>query len=203
LLADNTSGSATGSGPVTVNSSATLGGSGTIAGTTTLNSGATLTAGTVSGASSLDFSGTLNANSGSTWLVNLVGTGGVAGTDWDLIQVGGILNLASSLVINDTSWAGYTLYNSYQIASYTTSISGTFAGLGNGSDQIWGSSGRQYQINYGAGFGGSGSGFVTLTAVPEPSQVVAIVLLLALGLWFGRRRLRAQNAAVVEVDAEP
>ena len=42
LLVDNTSGSGTGTGAVTINSGGTLGGSGTISGATTLNGGGDL-----------------------------------------------------------------------------------------------------------------------------------------------------------------
>jgi hypothetical protein len=192
LLANNTTGSATGTGTVAVNTGATLGGTGTISGATTINSGATLTGATAGTRGTLSFGNNLTASAGSTWLVDLVG--GLGNNQSDRINVGGSLGLAGNLLIADTGT--WTLGESFQIAQYIGGISGTFSGLAEGSN-VWGTSGGQYQISYGTG----PSGFVTLTAVPEPSQVISIVLLLLAGLWFGRRRLRAAQAAAVEVES--
>jgi autotransporter-associated beta strand protein len=67
LLVNNTSGSGTGTGAVTVNNGGTLGGAGTISGTVTVNSGGTIRGGTgAAAAGTLTVNNTLTLNSNST-----------------------------------------------------------------------------------------------------------------------------------------
>ncbi len=109
LLAENSTGSALGSGPVTVNSGATLGGNGFIGGLTTISSGARLAPGTLTfnsslalddgsilefglgGASSLIslFNGTLTGPGSGLITVNLFDTGGFSAGTYDLINATG------------------------------------------------------------------------------------------------------------------
>ncbi|MDY0170433.1 MAG: LamG-like jellyroll fold domain-containing protein [Thermoguttaceae bacterium] len=65
LLVNNTAGSGTGTGPVTVNSGGTLGGAGTIAGATTVKTGGTLATGTSIG--TLTFGNSLTLEDGAVW----------------------------------------------------------------------------------------------------------------------------------------
>ncbi|MEZ6190827.1 MAG: autotransporter-associated beta strand repeat-containing protein [Phycisphaerales bacterium] len=96
LLANNTTGSATGSGTVTVNDGATLAGIGSIAGGVTANSGSTVAPGASLGILTV---GGLTLNGGSMFAVGLIGDGGVAGTDFDLLDVTGNASLGGSLSI--------------------------------------------------------------------------------------------------------
>jgi len=99
LVVNNTTGSATGTNIVTVNSGGTLGGSGTILGKITLNSGATIAPG--------NSPGTLHTVSetwqgGSTYQFQMNDVGAGAGTGWDLVDVNGTLTLNTAVgnVIN-------------------------------------------------------------------------------------------------------
>ncbi len=186
LFANNTSGSATGSGSVTVGDGdgsgfeATLGGTGTISGTATISSTGRLTAGGYGTTGTLSFGADLISETGSTWLVDLAGGGSPLS---DRIHLAGALTLNDALLtINDTNW---TYGNQFTVASYGN-LNGLFFWNGGalGQGATFSTALGEYKIDYGLGA-------TTITAVPEPSQVIAIVLLLALGLWFGRRRLRA------------
>lgn len=170
LLANNSTGSATGSGPVTVNGG-TLGGTGSIAGTTAINTGANLTAGTNGTVGTLAFGGDLTASAGSTWLVDFVsGLADFVNVQSGVLTLGGGINIA-----DDGSW---TPYQSYQIASYHT-LSGNFSNAVTSGVQV-----GNFLIDYGSGT----DGFITLTAVPEPETWVPALVILALGLAFRRRR---------------
>ncbi|MFD0895112.1 autotransporter-associated beta strand repeat-containing protein [Luteolibacter ambystomatis] len=128
LLANNSSGSATGTGAVTVNSAAKLGGSGTASGAVTIASGGTIAPG--------NSVGTLN-----TGALILTGTYAceVNGATADKIAVTGNLDLTGgTLAITSSSPSGTLV-----IASYTGTLTGTFGtvtGLPPG-----------YALNYNAG----------------------------------------------------
>ncbi|NOS69457.1 MAG: hypothetical protein HOP33_05940 [Verrucomicrobia bacterium] len=102
LLVNNTTGSGTGTGNVTVNSGGTLGGTGTIAGTVTVNSGGTISPGVSIGTLTLNsppvFNGTnfmeINRNGGSPLADKIVLTSGA-------LNYGGTLmvsNIGASLI---------------------------------------------------------------------------------------------------------
>jgi fibronectin-binding autotransporter adhesin len=129
LLATNSTGSALGSGPVTVNSNATLGGNGFIGGLTTISSGARLAPGTLTFNSSLAlddgsilgfglgassslislFNGTLTGPGSGLITVNLFDTGGFSAGTYDLINATGasLSNINSANFSLGTSIPGY------------------------------------------------------------------------------------------------
>ena len=83
-------------GPVTVSSGATLAGTGTVGGATTIQAGATLSPGASPGTLTFTQGVTLAAGGNYNWqLYNATGTAG-ASNGWDLISVGGVLNVAAT-----------------------------------------------------------------------------------------------------------
>jgi len=93
VVVNNVSGSGTGSGSVSINSSGTLGGTGTISGAVTNNPGGTLSAGSSVGQLN---TGTEVWSGGSKilWEINDVDAG--AGTGWDLLNIIGGLNITAT-----------------------------------------------------------------------------------------------------------
>ncbi|MDF1824604.1 MAG: autotransporter-associated beta strand repeat-containing protein [Verrucomicrobiales bacterium] len=178
LLVNGNQSSATGN--VSVATGGTLGGIGTLGGATTIDSGGRLTGGTNGGAGTLSFVGNLTTASGSSWLVDLVqGATDVS----DSISVGGNLDITGSAFVDNFS-GSFTGGTSYQIASYTGNLTGTFASWGNNTERTLG--GGQYLINYGSG----SNSVITLTAVPEPAAFLPLLLLAFGGGWILRRRRR-------------
>ena len=123
LLVNNTTGSGTGSGSVTVNTGATLGGTGTIAGLVTNTAGGMLSPGT-NGVGTLTVNGNLTLMSGSTntFAVNgstLANTKLVLGA---AVSYGGVLNV----VTNGTFTLGQT-FTLFSGGGATNS--GNFAGI--------------------------------------------------------------------------
>ncbi|MBP6602574.1 MAG: autotransporter-associated beta strand repeat-containing protein [Verrucomicrobiales bacterium] len=177
-------GTSTSSGVVTV-AEGTLGGSGIISGDTSVSAGATITAGKIGTVNApisadlgtLQIAGNLTTPTGATWLVDLVQ--GVSGSA-DRIEVGNHLDLSdSSLVVN---FGGTFQANKvYTIATYGSSLTGTFNGLNEGNFL---GPGNLYFINYGSGPNGA----ITLTAVPEPGTLG--LLGMAFGGYLFRRNWR-------------
>ncbi|MDF1825769.1 MAG: PEP-CTERM sorting domain-containing protein [Verrucomicrobiales bacterium] len=166
---------------------ATLGGSGTIGGNTTVHSGSTLSGGTNGNVGTLTFApdtGTTNltAESGSTWLVDLIGGSGNSGTS-DRIVVSGNLDITGSTIqINDLGT--YTFGDKFTIATYgTLTANATFNGWADDSLHTIG--GGTYMIDYNDGSA------ITLTAIPEPGTWLGLALLLGCAFLYRRReRLR-------------
>ncbi len=186
LVANNTTGSATGSGAIFVESGATLAGTGSVSGATTIEAGAFLTGGADidSGTrGTLTFGGGLNA-AGSTWLVDLVET---TSMDSDLIAVSGNLNISDAIFMDRFSGT-FNETNTYTIATYTGTLTGTFFGWADDTDKSLG--GGSYRINYNDG------GAITLTAVPEPGALLSLALLLVPGWWFFRKRAVRKPASL-------
>ena len=105
LLINNTAGSGTGSGTVSVNPGATLGGTGTIAGQVSLAAGATLAPGG-SAPGTLSIGNDLGLNNSSSLQFQV-------GTNSDLVAVTGDLTLAGTLIISTAGGFGsgtYTLF---------------------------------------------------------------------------------------------
>ncbi|MST93977.1 MAG: choice-of-anchor D domain-containing protein [Pedosphaera sp.] len=157
LLANNTSGSATGTGSVTVNSGGTLGGTGTISGAIAVNSGATLAPGTSPGTLN---SGNVSFAGGSTFSVEI--TGATVGSQYDQ------LNVTGTVALNNATLSGSGDYvpavgDSFVIINNDSAdaITGTFNSLPEGS--IVTINGVDKKLTY---IGGTGND-VVLLATPE------------------------------------
>lgn len=189
LLVNNSTGSATGSGAVTVASGGTLGGTGMVAGDTTLLAGGSLMAGTLGVVNTtLAFGGDLASNVGSTWLIDVVQDVPFSA---DLVSVGGDLNLGgATLALNQINSFSSSTGWVYTIANYGGTLTGTFSGLNEG-DQV-----GNYFISYGSG----SSGAITLTAVPEPGTLGLLGLAMG-GFFFRRHRKRRAEMLAVEAGA--
>jgi autotransporter-associated beta strand protein len=176
LLANNPTGSATGSGDVTVNSGATLGGSGSIAGLTTFNSGAHLAPGNSPG--KLTFSGGLTLAGGSILDFQL-------GTTSDLIRVsGGTLSgpLSGLVTLNLANAGGFTA-GTYTLFDFTSAATSSF----DVGDFTFGSTLPGY--TYALALTGSTLELTaTASAIPEPSTYAAIFGAAALALAAYRKR---------------
>lgn len=171
LLANNSSGSATGSGPVTVNNSGTLGGIGAISGATTINGGGRITgatAGTI-GALTLQNNVTFSGASGSSLATYFVDLASGANNS-DRLLIGGGLNLGSFDQIQFNGTADGT--SSYNLATYT-SVSGIF--------DVETALPAGYQLVY-------GTTSLDLVPVPEPATWLAAALAVAALAFHQRRR---------------
>lgn len=167
---------ATATGDLVVNAGGILAGVGVVGGATFVRSGGTVTAGGVGSIGALDFSSNLTAESGSFWLVDLVAD---VNESSDFIRVAGALDISgASLQIVPSG--SFTQGNSYVIARYTGTLTGTFDGLADGAIV-----GGQYAIGYGTG----SNGVITLTAVPEPGVIFVLIplALFAFRLWTSQK----------------
>jgi len=114
LLATNTTGSATGTGAVTVESGGTLGGDGFIGGEVTVLDGGTLAPGTSPGTLTINNNLILNNASNLNYELDTPGTVGMGVND--LVQVNGDLTLDGILNIADAGGFGA---GTYQLFDYT------------------------------------------------------------------------------------
>jgi fibronectin-binding autotransporter adhesin len=124
LLANNTTGSATGSGPVTVNAAATLGGAGTVTGDLSVIGGI-LSPGNGVGTLSL---GNTQLDNASTLLFDLASPNVIGGGVNDLVEISGNLSLAGTL--NVTGLPNFAA-GVYRLFDYTGTL--TDSGLAVGS----------------------------------------------------------------------
>ena len=196
LFINNTTGSGTGTGNVTVNNSGTvtggtlLGGNGTISGAVTVNSGANLAPGaTGNGSTGILNTGAFTLNSGSNFSLDL--NGNIAGTSYDQVDVtGAVFITGSNLLINSVS--GLTVGDTLFIVENDGSdlVTGTFAGLANGA--TFTADGVTFQIDYFASGQGGGNDIElaveSVRPVPEPSTWVAGALACAFVAYTQRRR---------------
>jgi autotransporter-associated beta strand protein len=172
LSVNNTTGSGTGVGPVTVGAGGTLSGTG-------ISTGAVNVSGVLSPGTNIESFGTgaLALNSGSSFKYEI----NTATVGADLLHVSGGLNISSNVTLNLTDLAtlsqGVADGTKFTLISYTgTWNDGTFMSYADDSTFFF--AGNQWQINYNADTGGSNfasdqngaTGFVTLTAIPEPSS---------------------------------
>ena len=174
---------------VVVANGGTLKGSGNV-GTVQLQSGATARAG-----SDLGILGTkdLTMQAGSTLGVNIGGT--ASGTGYSAFAVLGGVTLDGNLDVAVTFTPTYGDIFFVIANDGTDAISGTFAGLANGSLFLVGS--QQFKISYTANSvtnSLSGGNDVAIMAVPEPSS--AALLLFAFGGAFWLMRCRAQRRSI-------
>lgn len=189
LLANNTTGSATDGGNVTVNAAGTFGGTGAITGSVTVD-------GKLSPGASIESlaTGTVNLNTASTLVYE---ASPVDANIADLLDITGNLNLSGTVTLDvaganlaDPAW-GLTKIS---IASYTGTWNlGTFSGWADDTAQVFGA--NSWTINYDDLMAGinftseqaGAAGHVTLTqTVPEPSALLS--LLGGSALLLARRR---------------
>nr|WP_246456285.1 autotransporter-associated beta strand repeat-containing protein [Ruficoccus amylovorans] len=182
LLANNTTGSATGSGAVLVKSGATLGGGGIIQGATTLESGATLN---VDG--NLRFSNALQM--AGTTMIDINGT--TRGSGYDAVDVSGLLSYGGdlSIVFLTSAQDGYT----YQIFSILGGYDGTFnsisiAGVYDNIALLYDGNGIWTGTDGTASFTFDEASGSLNAAVPEPATFALMLGGAILGLMIIRRR---------------
>ena len=193
LLVNNTTGSGTGTGAVTVNNSGTLGGTGTISGAVTLNNTATINPGP-SGADGTSAS----VSTFRTGALTLAGTNtfhedafGTAQANWDQLVVSGAATLGSTSSLQlaiATAGLNFIAGTTYVLIDANT-ITGSFSNATEGS--IVTVNGYNFTAHY-----DTAAGNFDLVAIPEPSTWVAATLtLLAIG-FTQRRKVMAALAKV-------
>jgi len=210
FMANNTSGSATGSGIVSVSSGAGFGGTGSISGTLNVS-------GTLAPGASVETlgSGTLNLNDGSIFAYE-VDSSAALSSGADLMKVNGNLNLAGTVALTFADVAitdtAFTVGTTLSLINYTGSWNGglfTFGGDELENNDVFTTGVNMWRIVYDAAEGGGNfvdehaagpDHFVNIIAVPEPSALLlgpmVIVLLLT-------RRQREQQAGTRRMDRDP
>lgn len=193
LLANNTTGSATGTGAVYVASGATLGGSGFISGATTIANGGTLAPGNSPGVLSF----TSNLTLGGSTLLEIAGT--TRGTSYDGINVTGALTYGGTLAINFSSTV--SAGNTFDLfagadgssapggsGSFTgVSIAGEYVASLTNNSGVWTGSAGGFDFVFTQA---TGDLVVATSSVPEPSTYAAILGVLVLaGSVLKRRRV--------------
>ncbi|MCW1923906.1 autotransporter-associated beta strand repeat-containing protein [Luteolibacter arcticus] len=155
LLANNLSGSATGTNTITVKATATLGGTGAVSGAVVLESGGTIAPGT-SGIESLA-TGALTLPSGAALGAQIDSSGTPSA---DVVNVTGNVTLGGTLAITDIAGVPATIASGTKLTliTYTGSLGGTFNGLAEGATFNTGL--NTFKIRY------ADSGAVTLEANP-------------------------------------
>ncbi len=157
LLANNSTGSATGTGAVQVNAGGTLGGSGSVSGAVNV-AGGTLAPGASTGVLSV---GSASFDPNSTFAVELAGSGGVAGSDFDQLLVTGNVTLGGMLDVSLISLFTPSLGQSFEIVDVGGSLSDTFNGLSQAA-VVGNFGGTDLFINYAGGDGNDVSLVATL-----------------------------------------
>ena len=181
LLANNTSGSATGAGTVNVASGATLGGTGAI-------SGAVNVSGVLSPGASVATlaTGTLGLLHNSTYAYEL-DSAAEPDLGADLHKINGNLNLSgtvtltlSDLALTDVTFAEGTTFSLFNYTGSWNNGLFTFSGNELSNNEPFTAGLNTWKIIYGAAEGGSNhsgefaggtDSFVNIVAVPEPSSV--------------------------------
>ena len=204
LRVDNSTGSGTGAGALSVSNGATLMGSGTISGATTING--IHSPGNSPGLQTFDTNLTYNNGSSVIWeLAANTATAGDRGTLFDGINVGGTLgfngtvalnlvfNSAGSVVNwNDAIWTADQTWTIYSVSTSTTGFSNFQLATADWAD---GSANLFSSLLLGSSFALSQSGnniVLNYDAVPEPSTYKLLALAAGgLGCHVVRRRRRA------------
>ena len=153
LLANNATGSATGTGPIIVNSTGTLGGNGTVSSTISVASGATLAPGSAG-------VGTLNSNdvtlsSGSNFNVTISAAGSTEQNVTGAVNLGGATLNISLGSFTPAPTAVYTILNN----DGADAVVGTFNGFGNGATVTVGT------VSFKIFYNGDGDGVAVAEAV--------------------------------------
>jgi len=187
LLVNNTTGSGTGTGSVTVNNSGstlaggTATGTGGISGAVTVNAGANIAPGNGAGTTAILSTGALTLAANSNFRVDINGT--TLGSQYDQLNVTGGVTLAGNLVV--TVGTALTDHPTFTIINNVSAgpVIGTFAGLAQGATFTSGD--NTFQISYTGGDGNDVT--LTATATPEPSTWIGGALAFA-ALAFSQRR---------------
>jgi fibronectin-binding autotransporter adhesin len=177
IYANNTTGSATGSGAISVNTGGTLAGTGAVAGAVNVALGGTLAPG--ASVESLS-TGAVSLATGAILEYELDSSAALAAAA-DLVDANGTLTLAPGALLTVTDLAAtstaLTAGTKFTVVSYTGAWDGgIFLGLIDGATLLVGA--NTFEIDYndtdaGINFGGgTGSTFLTLTAVPEASAML-------------------------------
>lgn len=172
---------------LSIASGATLGGNGTISASASFASGAMLAPGNSPGILSFGSSTDLT---GVTTEMELAGTGGTAGTDFDKINVTGDLKYGGTLNIVSYNGFNFDVAGTYNLFD-STSISGTFVNVNVGSVSLSGSLGTWTGSNLAGTYGYSfveSTGEFAVTAIPEPSAYAALAGFGVIGVVLYRRR---------------
>jgi autotransporter-associated beta strand protein len=172
-------------GNVTIASGATLGGSGTIGGATTIQSGATLAAGNSPGV--LTFNDNLTLSAGSDTVMEITGT--TRDSQYDGIDVGGLLTYGGALTITSTAEIADGTYDLFGIngtegGDFATVV---LSGLAY-SDDVFSLSSDMWTAIVGSKTYSFSQITGDLTVVPEPETFALLGGLLALGYVMVRRR---------------
>jgi autotransporter-associated beta strand protein len=172
LLANNSTGSATGTGDVTVKGTATFGGSGAVSGAVILESGATLAPGT--SIESLA-TGPLTLATGATFAAEINSSGTPTA---DVVSVTGNLNLGgATLQIADLGATTLAASTRLVLATATGTLSGTFAGIPNNSNIVIGL--NNYKVRYNDTEGGNSA--LTLTSTTSGGSYASWAALAGVG----------------------
>jgi len=112
--------------------------------------------------------------------------GGLLSGEFDQLDVEGDVTLDGDLALDILPGFTPNQGDQFEIFDIAGTLSGQFAGLGQGA-LIAAGGGQEFQISYTGGIGGNS---VVLTAVPEPGTfVLGIVGLVIVGMWSRARRL--------------
>jgi autotransporter-associated beta strand protein len=188
LVVNNTTGSGTGIGNVTVNANTILGGTGSMSGAVTVN-------GTLSPGESIESlaSGALTMNSGSTFVWETLDN---SATGADLMVVNGQLTLNNvnlDLSLANLSAGTWNPGDKLTLLSYTgNALTSGFVGFVNLVQYTFGANDWIFQYDdtiAGSNYASEATGtfFVTFTAVPEPTALLLVSSLIGL-TGFRRRR---------------
>lgn len=184
LLVNNTSGSATGTGAVTLAAGATLGGNGIITGTVTTAATSVIAPGNSVG--NLTLSGALDASAGAIFNFEL-GSNATPGVTHDLLTLGSFTGSTSSggLQFNFSALSGFATSVPYTIITFT-SVSGL-----DYSDLVASTlpSGYSLDTSFGTGGWNITSGALQVQFIPEPATWGLITAGLMMVLIFRRRRM--------------
>ncbi len=191
LLVNNTTGSGTGSGSLTIDAGASLGGSGTIGSVTSI-------AGTLSPGNSpgiLTFSNAVTLETGSATIIEINGAT-TRGTDYDGVNFNGSLTVnggtltfnISTAIANDST---LNIFDGSSLTSALTSVS--VAGIGGYNGQLTYNGSTAYVGTFGSQtvtftLASGDLSFVAASLIPEPSSYAVLLGAAVLGLATFRRR---------------